>query len=216
MKKILLLFLPLLSGCSISRFVNRDCYIDLMPPSISADSVIVVNPAFSMWYYEKNLSYSIEQRGRPDSFVKLLNHKFSSRNLINVLRMDLNSGCMQNKMSENNWEIRKAYDYDTHKCLPLVKDHYNVFFNVGMSIKDAEMDVSGREFESVDCYVIVIKNSKVLYYRHFASAREVKKHHFPKGSKDREDFPYFANNQIERVVKSITADLIKRIVPASK
>ncbi len=211
MKKILLLFLPLLSFCSVSRFVNRDSYIDLIPTGIPADSVIVVNPAFSMWYHEKNLSYSIEQRGRPDSFVKFLNHEFSSRNLINILRMDLNSGCMQNKMSESNWEIGKSYDYDTHKCLPLVKDYYNVFFNVGMSVKDAEMDVSGREFESVNCYVIVIKNSKVLYYRHFASAREVKKHRFPKGSKNREDFPYFANDQIELVVREITKELLTRI-----
>jgi len=156
------------------------------------------------------------QNGRPDSFNKIFTKSLFKNQLLSNFYPKISTSCMDNKMVCNKWLTEDNYNFKKHSCIKFKEGYYNVFLNVSMGVKDAEMDISDREYESVNCYIIIVKNKDILYYKYFASIRQVKKSRFPKGSKDRKDYPYFANDQIERVVKNITADLIKRIVPAKK
>jgi len=200
-------------------FMDKKNFIDKMPKIISSDSVVILNPAFTMWLYSANndFNYPLWQNGRPDSFNKILSKTLNENKLLSTLDKGISTRCMDDKITlVGKWQPEDRYSIEKHKCLKLKKEFYNVFFNVSMGVQEAVADVSGREHSRVSCYVIIIKDSSITYYKYYDSFRTARKSHFPKSSKDRKDYPYFANDQIERVVKNITADLIKRIIPAKK
>ena len=163
----------------------------------------------------RDFNYPLRQNGRPDSFIRMLNSLIKEK-LGEINKEDFSSQCMDNKIIFNKWSLDDSYEFEKHKCLPQKAGKYNLFFNVAMNVSEASADFSTREFESFHCYVLVIKDSAVLYYKHFFSHRTARKSRFPKGSKEREEYPYFANDQIERVVKEITKDLLARIKPNEK
>ncbi len=215
MGKLILIILLFFSSCSINKFIDRENFIDKLPSTIPADSIHLLDPAFTVWYHEKDFDYAFPSNSRPDTFVKYLREAFSKTKISNNLNGAKNSGCLSNKNDKRDWRSEFNYDYEKHKCLSLL-DGYNVFLNVKMNISTVQGNMGGAELETINCYLNVIKDGKVLYYKNFSSVRDIKNNRFPKDSTDRKDYPYFANDQIERVVKNITADLIKRIGPAAK
>jgi len=217
-KMYLLLFaVCLMTSCS-NTFVRKFNFIDKLPVQISLDSTLVLLPAFSMTHHTSSNTWNvpIRQAGRPDTFIRILKSVFNQNGMMSVFDKNLSGKCMNDKVIYMKWNVEEENDFDTHKCLPLQSGLYNIFFNVSMDISESSGDNNPREFSSIICYALVIKESQVLFYRCYFAYRVARKKHFPKGSADRKDYPYFANDQIERVVKNITADLIKRIVPATK
>jgi len=217
-KTFLLLFaVCLMTSCS-NTFIRKHNFIDKLPSKISLDSIVVLLPAFSMRHHNDRNTWNvpIRQAGRPDTFTRLLRSVFNQNGMMSAFDRNLSGKCMNDKVIYMKWMPDEENDYATHRCLPLQTGLYNIFFNVSMNISESSGDNNSREFSNIICYVLVIKDGEVLSYRCYFGRRVARKKHFPKGSADRKDYPYFANDQIERVVKNITADLIKRIVPAKK
>ena len=219
MKKLFLFIVTgTLFSCIGPRFVHTNKFIDKLPKEIAIDSIYVLRPSFTMWWYSANgdQNHSLWQNGRPDSFIKRLTIELQSVCPSSHLEFTSELSCMDNKFIAGKWNMDDCYNYSVHACLPFKKGAYNVFVNTRMNVKESNADVSGREYESISTYLLMVKDSSVFYYKHFLYHRVARKTRFPKGSADRKDYPYFANDQIERVVKNIAADLIKRIGPAAK
>lgn len=211
-KALLLVFIVGLMG-SCNRFVRKFNYIDKLPSQISLDSTIVLLPAFSMTHHTTTNTWNmpIRQAGRPDTFTRMLKSVFDQHGMASVFDKNLMGRCMNDKVIYMKWDVYKENSFESNKCLPLQTGLYNVFFNVSMAVTESSGDNNPREFSSIISYVLVIKDSQVLYYRCYFADRVARKKHFPKGHKDREDFPYFANDQIELVVREISKELLTRI-----
>ena len=67
------------------------------------------------------------------------------------------------------------------------------------------------EFSDMQALIVVFKDSVPVFHRRLKDGMRARRSNFPKGSTDREQFPYFPPKQIERVVNRVAKEVLSVI-----
>ena len=202
-----------LKSCSSNKTLSNRIVLEKVF-SISKDSVIFLEPGFSMWRYggDFNFNFPQESFGRKDTVIFFLTSTLIDKLKLNLTGYDKASNCLHNVFTSDN--IRKKQkdllDFRNYECIKMRSDLYYVYFFFSLDIYEASMAMSD-ENDVINANALIFKDGEIIYSHHIRNKKISKPSNFPRNSIDRKDFPHFTNEQIQIAVNKITEDLMKKI-----
>jgi hypothetical protein len=199
--------------CANPRYMRRDLFINLKD-KISTDSIVVQPILFSIARNDGNSKIFFSQPGhsRPDTIRnhlwKVLNKVIPNTKLLFSKKHNCSGSNFNTQNLGNRPEI--FLNVNTYKCLQLDTSYYNLIVYFSMVFGEVQ-DGMSSEFCFIHPVIVIIKNGKVVYHKQLVDSERSRRSNFPKGSTDREQFPYFPPKQIERVVNRVTKEILSVI-----
>lgn len=203
-----------LSSCTVRWFIQKHREVDLLLPTIDADSVRIMTPVFSGHRVSDayKVEYQINIPQREDFFINELKRQLEIYGLSGLQKFYGSSLCMKNKIHIENFDADNWYSPETYRCLKLNDSLYNIIFSFRMeSVEMISYSASPMNDRSnVYGQIIVFKNKKLLYvknYRYGKSLNRIEQ----KALENGKSYPFFKDDQIKYVVEKLTEDLFKRV-----
>jgi len=206
----------LLESCSIKRFVAKNRQINLLSKNISADSIRIIDPAFSGYSVLGNkIEWSFPVFiGKQNIFKNHLIHLLDSQNIVLRDNFLISSNCLTNKIHAENWYDEKWDSAITYKCLRTDSTYYNLLFYNRFDVYESAgySTISQNNFSDISSLIIVFYKSRIIYSRNFRYLKRLTNKE-QKAFEKTNAYPFFKDDQIKYVVQKVTEDLFKRIQP---
>jgi len=203
-----------LSSCTVRWFIQKQREVDLLPPTMSADSVRIMPPIFSGHRVSDayEVEYQINLPQREDFFINEVKRQLEIQGLDGLRSFYGNSLCMKNKMHIENFDSDIWYTPETYRCLKLNDSLYNIIFSVRMeSVEMISYSAAPMNDRSnVFCQILIFKNKKLFYAKNYRYGKSLKRKE-QKALENGKDYPFFKDDQIKYVIEKVTEDLFKRI-----
>jgi hypothetical protein len=200
-------------SCINPRYIRNDLFINL-PRELPADSVLVQPPLFSITRTDGNLTSFIPQLGygRPDSIRKKLDELLRQHISAESLFLYNKHSCTSSNFNTRNLRQRPELflSEKTYECISLDSIKYNIIIFIALNIGETGYGMSS-ELCSIRSFLVVIKDGIPIFHRQITDKWWSRRSAFPKGSTDREQFPYFPPKQIERVVNRVAKEILSVI-----
>lgn len=205
-----------LNSCKVRWFIQKNREVDLLPPTINADSVRIMTPIFSG--HRVSDAYKVENQinmpQKEDFFINEVKRQLDIHRLHGLRNFYGSSYCMKNKMHIENFNADNWYVPKTYRCLKLSDSLYNIIFSVRMeSFEMISYSASPmNDHSDIVALVLIFKNGILYYTKSFRYGKPLTRKE-QKALENGKTYPFFKDNQIKYVVEKVTEDLFKRIKP---
>lgn len=184
------------------------------PVGVSIDSIIFLEPGFSMWSFSGNFDFNfpIKSYGRTDTMKRFLTKALTNTLSTDSMKYDNSSNCIRHVFNSDNLRKKEKdlLQLSNYRCMKMKDDFFYVYFFFNMDVYEVG-DGMSTEYDVIRANALIFKNGELLYSNQLRNRKLSKRSNFPRGSIDRKEFPHFTNEQIKLVVDKITEDLLKKI-----